>query len=310
MEGAGWLFWGCRAAIHLAEALSRRQALRLAEWTAALAWWVYRLTPWRRLVQGHLETVWGPTRGRAACRAIARAHIVELARNVAELLRLRRFPAEPEVWLAGVDGWEHVVQAQQAGRPVLIVTAHYGHWELLAAALAHRGLRLNVLVQRPSQPAFDWLFRHLRDAVGVRTWENSSLLSLRPLLRALRRGEALGLLADQHGESQGATVELLGRAVAAPLGPVFLAQHSGAALLPARMVREADSRHRLRIEPPVCLREAPRDTMQAIYDRYASWIVEHPDHWLWVHNRWAREVAPLPNQQMARPASVLASASE
>jgi KDO2-lipid IV(A) lauroyltransferase len=204
-------------------------------------------------------------------------------------MRLPILAHEEAAVVASVDGWKHVEAARAAGRAVIVATAHFGNWELLGAVLASRGLPLHVLVQRPSQDAFDRLFKETRAACGVQTWENAGAASLRPVLRALGRGEALGLLADQHGEAQEAIVQLLGHPVAAPTGPFYFARRTGAAVLPMRAVREADGRHRIVIESEIPATGDDAADMGRLYGTYERWIRSNPDHWLWVHDRWARE---------------------
>lgn len=269
----------------LARAVPRGVALRAADGVAAIAWAGYRLTPVRGFIQGNVRAALPD----APADDVAFAHVRELARNIAEVMRLPLLGREEAAVVAGVEGWEHVEAARAAGRAVIVATAHYGNWELLGAMLARRGLPLHVLVQRPSQDAFARLFDEARGGCGVRTWENAGAASLRPVLRALGRGEALGLLADQHGEAQDAIVRLFGRPVAAPTGPFFFARRTGAAVLPMRAVRGADGRHTLHIEPELVATGDDAADMGRLYATYERWIREAPDHWLWVHDRWARE---------------------
>ena len=239
---------------------------------------LYRLTPVRGFIAGNLRAALPD----APAAAIARRHVVGLARCIAEILRF------PRVEAVRFEGWEHVEAARAAGNGVIILTAHYGNWELLGAALVAHGLPLHVLVQPPSQDAFGRLFVEFRARVGVRTWPNTGKASLRPALRALQANEGLGLLADQHGEAQEALVRFFGHTVSAPTGPIFLAQRTGAALLPVHLVRQPDGSHVGVVEPAIAPVDDVQATAQRMYDHYERWITEHPDHWLWAHDRWAR----------------------
>lgn len=270
-------------------AMPRPAVLAAADAVAAAAYGIYRLTPVRGFIRANLRAAYGPRPADRDLEAIGRAHVRELARNIAEVMRLPLLATEHDALVAGVEGWEHVEAARAAGRGVIVATCHYGNWEVLGAVLARRGLPLHVLVQRPSQDAFDRLFKETREACGVATWENAGAASLRPVLRALARGEALGLLADQHGEAQEAVVRLFGRPVSAPTGPFFFARRTGAAVLPMRAVREADGRHRIVVEAELPASGDDEADMQVLYGVYERWIRERPEHWLWVHDRWARE---------------------
>ena len=255
------LYRSFQALARFARALPRPLALGVADAVAAGAFTAYRLTPWRRFIARNVAAAFGPG---VPAGAIARDHVRELARNICELMRLPALAHEEADVVAAVEGWEHVEAARAAGRGVIVATAHYGNWELLGATLARHGLPLHVLVQRPSQDAFDRLFREVRATCGVTTWENHGPASLRPVLRALARGEALGVLADQHGEAQDAVVRFFGHVVAAPTGPFSLARRTGAAVLPMRAVREADGRHRIVIEPELPASGDDEADMQAL----------------------------------------------
>lgn len=289
MDAQALLYRCFRGLAAIARAVPRGVALRTADLVAVGAWGAYRLTPYRGFIEGNLLGAPGLGLSEREARAIAAAHVRELARNITEVMRLPALAAEEAAVVAGVEGWEHVEAARAAGHGVIVATAHYGNWELLGAVLARRGLPLHVLVQRPSQEAIDLLFKETRLSAGVQTWENTGAASLRPVLRALARGEALGLLADQHGEAQDAVVRLLGRPVAAPAGPFFFARRTGAVVLPMRAVREADGRHRILIEAALPVTGDDAADMGRLYATYERWIRERPEHWLWVHDRWARE---------------------
>ncbi|MNT30363.1 lipid A biosynthesis lauroyl acyltransferase [compost metagenome] len=109
------------------------------------------------------------------------------------------------------------------------------------------------------------------------------------MLRALGRNEALGLLADQHGEAQDAIVTFFGHPVSAPTGPFFFARRTGASVVPVFAVRQPDDRHVIHIEPALALTGDDERDAQAYYAVLERYIRAHPDHWLWVHDRWARE---------------------
>ncbi len=289
MDAQALLYRTFQALAAVARAMPRRAALAAADAVATAAYAGYRLTPVRGFIRANLRAAYGPAPADRELDAIARAHVRELARNIAEVLRLPMLAAEPDAVIAGVDGWEHVEAARAAGRGVIAATCHYGNWEVLAAALARRGLPVHGLVQRPSQDAFDRMFKETRAVCGVATWENAGAASLRPVLRALARGEALVMLADQHGEPQDAVVRLFGRPVSAPTGPFFFARRTGAAVLPMRAVREPDGRHRITVEAELPASGDDETDMQVLYGVYERWIRERPEHWLWVHDRWARE---------------------
>jgi KDO2-lipid IV(A) lauroyltransferase len=276
-RGLSWLV--CR--------LPRFVALGLADSFAACVYRIYRLTPYKNFIAGNLATAF-PQRDERWLNSTVKQHLQGLARGIVEILRFERPLADDVLSHVSFVGWENVEAARGEGRGVIIATAHFGNWELLGAALAARGLPLHVLVQQPSQEAFGRLFQEFRAKVGVSSWPNTGAASLRPVLRALARGEALGMLADQHGEALEAIVEFFGHRVSAPAGPFFFAKRTGAAILPVFAVRQSDGNHVIHILAEIAPSLNTQADAQSLYATYEQFISRYPDQWLWVHNRWAR----------------------
>lgn len=269
----------------LAGRLGRDRAMAAGVSFADAVWRLYRLTPHRDFVAGNILAAY-PDWTASAANALGHAHLRQLLKCIAELLRFPTMTAEDLAQLVVWEGGEHVEAALARGKGAIILSAHYGNYELLGASFATRA-PVTVLVQPPSKSAFEQLFIEYRALHGVSTHANTGPASLRPAIRALQRNELVALLSDQHGEAQEAIVELFGHPVSVPMGAFYLAKKTGAALLPAFIVR-TETGHRLDIAPELEVKGTSEDAQE--YCRILERQVRaHPDHWLWVHNRWARE---------------------
>ncbi len=278
-------------------ALPRRLALGLASAFARVVWFLYSLTPYRDFVSTNIRTAWPEMTARQAA-GLGSDSLVLLTRSIVELMRYPLLDREGDR-IVEICGREHLEAAQAAGQGAIIVSAHFGNWELMGATLAREFGQISALVQTPSKDAFARLFVEYRAMVGGHTISNTGPQSIRAALRALRAGEMLMLLVDQHGPAREATATFLGQSVWVPLGPFTLARRTGAAIIPARLVRGSGDRHRLILEPALEVDPDPQVNAQRIVDRFTSWIQANPDHWLWVHNRWeflAEGADPAANQ--------------
>lgn len=203
-------------------------------------------------------------------------------------MRFRQFQHNPTLPPElEISGWEHFTQAHAQGKGVLLISAHFGCWELIPAATALQGYPTTVLVQKPSQAIFDRLFREYRSFAGVKTLNNDSLAGLRPAIKALKRGETVGLVIDQHGESERLIGQFFGQTVSLPEGPAYLAQHLGCPLVPVS-IRWIGDRHQLSFLPALDANDFvdPLSLMQALYDQLEQTIRRAPQNWLWSYNRW------------------------
>lgn len=273
----------------LAQVLSRsgrRPAQMFASGLAGLLYGLYRRSAHREFIAGNISAALPEI----PAERLARQHVQLLLWSIVDLLRFRRFlnhPVPPTEVL--VTGWEHFLKAQSQGRGVILVSAHFGCWELIPALISLRGFPVTVMVQKPALDSFDKLFREFRSYAGVKTVNNDSLVGLRPVLNALRQGETVGLVIDQHGESRRLEGRFFGHQVSLPEGPAALARRTGAVIVPV-LIRWRGSRHVLEFFEPlstdVLHQTDDAGVMQNIYTWLETQIRRYPENWLWSYNRW------------------------
>lgn len=265
--------------------LPRRWCLALMTSIAGVVYFIYRLTPYRDFIQGNIQRAF-PDLPPQQLQHFAWQHVQRLFQAVAELLRFPLWqiePPGPEV--LQITGFEHLQAAWQQGRGVILASAHMGCWEMITATVAQAGLPTHVIVQPPSFDAFAQLFAEFRQQVGVRTHNNNSLSSLRPVLRHLKQGDVVGMLVDQHGESRRLFGTFFGQQVSLPEGPTFFARHCQSPIIPVFAWREGECHH-IAFEAPIAPADSPEALMQTLYQRIEAAIKAHPEDWLWSYNRW------------------------
>ncbi|MBK6941306.1 MAG: lysophospholipid acyltransferase family protein [Planctomycetes bacterium] len=195
-----------------------------------------------------------------------------------------------------IHGREHVDAALARGTGVIVFTAHLGNWEVVAAAGEPLGMRLHVVGRQMDNPKIDAFLLRERSR-----WVRSIIPKdggLPRIVRALRDGDCVAMLLDQHAGRQGLVVDFLGHPASAFRAPAELAARFGFALLPGFGIRVDDSpKYRLDFEPALLPdTEAPREAevarlTQAIADVIGKHIRRAPDQWNWLHRRWRAERA-------------------
>ena len=229
--------------------------------------------------------------GVTRARRIVRASYVNLGRSVVEFLLI---PKRGERWRSrvAVHGEEYLRRALEGGRGVVLLTAHFGSWELAAATLAARGFPMNAIGAEQRDPRITDLIISLREAAGVRTIGKG--FDLKGALRCLRRGEILGVLLDQDARSAGIRVPFLGHPASTPYGPVKMAAKMGSRVVPLFMVRRPDGiSHDLHLLPALEGKDGLPFGQDEEYsvalcnEVLGTWIRRHPDHWMWLYPRWA-----------------------
>ncbi len=285
-------------------ALPVRARLSTGERLGALAWRLARRDRLRAL--DNLARAF-PDGGKSPeeIRRIGLESFRNLGRCFAELCGLTVRGAGPEDVLALVDAADGVARFREllaAGRGLVVVTAHVDNWELCGAAVACSGVPVVAVAKRLYFEKYDRLVNGLRRRFGMEIVYQDE--SPRKLLRALRDGKLVALLADQDvPRLDGVFVPFFGRPAYTPTGPASLAVASGTELVLAHTLREGRDRHRLCVSGPLAFDRS--DKGRAVLEGTRAWcalleeaVRARPEQWVWMHRRW--RTAPADRPEAAR----------
>ena len=271
-------------------------ALR-AETSVPLAGHVFfHLLPFRRgVIVENLRRVFGAAVPLNEIERLAKAHYAHLWQLIVEFTRFRWMSAAKKRALVRVDGLETFVQAFHRGKGVLVLTGHFGNWEVatIAGIQNYPEVRGRFhFVRRPIKPR--WL-----DALVTRRFNRSGFGvigkrgSLDDIVTLLERGDVVVFPFDQYaGGKDGIDVEFFGERVGTFRSLAVIALASGAVVLPAACWRTPEGSHVLKFEEPVAAvdventSEAIERTTRAYNAALERLIVRHPEQWWWVHRRW------------------------
>lgn len=286
-----------KAAFALAQLLPRPALHALA---TGLASWSIRASPEAaRIARGNLAVATG-LEG-AALDSLLRENFRAFARMLADYFRCAGDRAERAARLLGTtDGWEHLAAARDAGRGVILVTGHLGHWELGGLALSLRGMPITVVtLPEPSRELMHWRESCRRRAgietIAVGPGHDFAFLEM---LRALREGRCVAMLVDRPHSGTGVTVSQFGRTTEYSNAPAMLAHHTGAPVIPAFILERPDGLYRALALPPIpmatgALRDTLRGNVQRIADSFETIIRQHPQQWF----NYATIFSPAPQRE-------------
>lgn len=250
---------------------------------------VFRLR--RGVVEANLTRAF-PDRNPAWIRKVAAASYRHLGKEAVALLRMGALGPRQVEERTEVDGLHHLREPLARGQGVVLLTGHLGNWEVGGASLAVREIPLDVVARRQNNPLFNARLNRTREALGMRVVDRSG--STKALLRALRSGRVVALVADQNVITGGVFVDFFGVLAATARGPALLAQRAGAAVVFATALRLPGLRSRYRVvlrplEPPsgdLEAEAATRDLLRRYLSALEETIREAPAQYLWAHKRW------------------------
>ncbi|MDE3074355.1 MAG: lysophospholipid acyltransferase family protein [Chloroflexota bacterium] len=199
-----------------------------------------------------------------------------------------------EVVARAIEGWEHVREAMSHGRGAVVVSAHFGNWDM-AAAIGARAYRVNVLADTFSSQRLDKLVNSFRTALGIQVIPVER--ALKRTLTALKRGEAVAFLVDKPVGKNGVVVNFFGHPVQVPGGAGFFAVKAGAPILPAFVWRNRDNSYSGRVLPPIYsepsgdMERDVRSVMERVMSAIEEMVRARPEHWYMFRRMWREEAA-------------------
>ena len=224
-----------------------------------------------------------------ARRSILVAHYRELGRVACEYARLPELvEAAPGEVVAEVRGMEHLMAAREAGRGAILLTGHFGSFELLGAYLG-RSHPLDFVVQPMSNAGLNDLVSELRRRAGVGVIPLGT--GIRRVFAALSENRWIAMVADQDARDRGVFVPFFGHSSSTPAGPAQIALRTGAPIVMGFPLRREDGRHELALQAPLAIPAAgdPR-AVEILTARHTAcleaWVRRYPAMWFWLHRRW------------------------
>lgn len=257
---------------------------------ALAGWAVYLASPrYRELLQHNLRTS-GICTDEEAFRRVLRGAVAETGKSLMEL---------PAIWFRSHDevlrllkerhGWEHIEAAHAAGKGIIFLTPHMGCFEITSLAYVER--HPMAILYRP--PKLKWLQPLLGKGRtrGHASLAPTDLSGVKALLKALKRGEAAGILPDQvPGAGEGVWADFFGQPAYTMTLVARLAQATGATVLLAFGERLPGGQgYRLWVEPfQGDLSGEPAVAARALNREIERMVRLKPEQYLWSYNRYKR----------------------
>ena len=211
---------------------------------------------------------------------------------IVEQLLLQRDPSMAEIWVDEIEGEEYVNEVLKQKGGMIIITAHFGNWELLLAWGVQHGYPVYTVYRGPSDPDLNELLIKYRSNCGAkmidRRLESAQMIKL---VKLLKSGNFIAIAGDVH-EYEGISLPFFGRNCRTSVGAAYLALLADVPIVPYFLFRKAPFSHRVVIGNPIRVRkEGTREEQAEAITREINMQVENaikraPSLWFWMHKRW------------------------
>jgi KDO2-lipid IV(A) lauroyltransferase len=270
---------------------------------AVLGELVYRFARRSRLAAiSNLGHVMGPVPRRALKKAVR--HVFHnVMRNYYELCRA------PDMTDADVDrmvdfdekGWQRIAAIHNSGRGVLMVSAHFGSFDMVTQVLARHGFPVSALVAQVKPPWLSDFITDLRAARGldllmVDEEEGSgiNLAALKESITTLKKGGLLGVVIDRNMEQRGVRIKFFGHDTIVAAGVAKMALRTRAPVVIGVARRLNNYRFSLTFEEPIepvgsaANEEDVRALLTQVFSRLEYHIAQNPEQWVLLQPVWPK----------------------
>ncbi len=282
-----------RLVVAFAQMLSIRQSYALAR---ALAWLIYKVDVRHRVVGiDNLKMAYGDRYTAADRDRIVRGVYLHFCMMIMELLHLPR-KIHLTNWRQYVSlvGHEPILDRLMTGGPIILLTGHYGNWELAGYLFGLFGYPTYSVARTLDNPYLDRFLRSFRERTGQKLIPKAG--GYDQILEVLQSGRALSMLADQDAGQRGLFVDFFGRPASTHKAIALLAIEHQAPVV-VGVARRVGPGFRYEIRSADVIHPSDfsgtADDARLLTQRYTSaleeLICQDPTQYLWLHRRWKHQ---------------------
>ncbi|KPL01624.1 MAG: hypothetical protein AMJ90_07370 [candidate division Zixibacteria bacterium SM23_73_2] len=221
---------------------------------------------------------------------IARSAYRNIGKSLAEYILFPKLNKERISELVEIRGQEHLDYALKNKKGAVMVSGHFGSWELMGAALRQRDYPVDFLVGEQHNLMVDNLMNRHREMMGIGIIKMGA--ATRGVIKALRQNRLIAMLSDQDAGRDGTVISFFGYPASTPKGPAAFSLKTGSPMIMGFMIRENNGKQKViirKIETGEKTDDREKDInrlTQAYTSLLEEYVKKYPDHWYWLHRRW------------------------
>jgi KDO2-lipid IV(A) lauroyltransferase len=253
----------------------------------AMGWLVSRvmapLAGFDRRVRDNLQLA-RPDLTETEVRRLCKAVPDNAGRTLIELYAGQDFIDRAQAAPIGGPGLAALEQARDEGRPVILMTGHFGNYDAARANLIARGHKMGALYRRMANPYFNDHYVRTISAIGTPMFEQGRR-GMVEMVRHLKAGGIIAIVGDLHVQ-EGVPLRFFGQPAITSTVPAELAVKQNAVLIPVYAIRKPNGLDFEVVMHAPIPHGDPVEMTQKINDDLEEIVRAHMDQWFWIHRRW------------------------
>ncbi|MBW2363611.1 MAG: lysophospholipid acyltransferase family protein [Deltaproteobacteria bacterium] len=272
--------------------LNRTSAIRLMQFSGNIAYVL--VAGERKKTIRHLSMALGDEKSLKEIKEIARKVFIHFGIAAVDMIRLPIYIKKDILdRLVFSEGFHHLENALSKGKGVIVLTGHFGNWEIGGAWLAQKGVPFKVVGTPLYDPRLDEILVNGRNRAGYKNIARST--GTREIIRSLKNNSVLALLVDLDTKVEGVFVNFFNKPAHTATGPVILSQKYSSPIVPVFIRLCDDLTYCVSFEKEIdlvntgCEKDDLIANTQKLSDIYEKVIRQYPEQWIWMHERWKKQ---------------------
>ena len=248
----------------------------------------------RKIAQVNLDLAYGNTLSREEKRHIIKAAYLNIGLLLVDFIENQGISQEALLEKVTFKNEEILLQARKEGRKIILITAHYGNWELLPLSIAARFGPLTGVGRKLDSPAMDAILNNNRQQFNIEMLNKKG--AMKSMIQVLKNGRMLGLLVDQNtSRNEGLLVDFFGKPVRHTPSAAILARRFDALIIPAFITTDDHLHYTITFYEAIKTEKTEdkdKDILVSVQKQAKiteEIIRERPEEWFWLHQRWKNQ---------------------
>jgi len=248
----------------------------------------------RKIAHVNLDLAYGDTLSKSKKEKIIKASYLNLVLLLVDFIRNQGISKEDLLKKVTFENEAVLENALKDDQKIVLMTAHYGNWELLPLSLAAKFGPLTGVGRKLDSNVMDQILSQNRQQFDIEMLDKKG--AMRDMISVLKHNRMLGLLVDQNtSENEGILVDFFGKPVRHTPAAAILARRFDALIIPAFITTEDHMQYKITFYEAIRTektQDKDKDILESVQKQAKiteESIRAKPEEWFWLHKRWKNQ---------------------
>ncbi|RRS31260.1 MAG: lipid A biosynthesis acyltransferase [Epsilonproteobacteria bacterium (ex Lamellibrachia satsuma)] len=248
----------------------------------------------RRIAKVNLDLAYEDTLSDKGKEKIIKACYLNLLHSLVDFVKNQGISKKALLEKVHFENESFLQDALESGKKVILITGHYGNWELVALSIAAKFGPMTIIGRKLDSKAMDVVLKQNREQFGIELLDKKG--AMKSMINVLKEGRMLGLLVDQNtNDKEGMLVSFFGKPVRHTPSAAILSRRFDAVIIPVFITTEDHQAYKMTFYKPIVTEKSDdkeKDILESVQKQAKiteEAIRKKPEEWFWLHQRWKNQ---------------------